>query len=85
EAARFRSGEANVLVTTDAIGMGLNLGPLKRIVFSAVRKWDGTAERALTHSEIRQIAGRAGRYGHQDVGYVAATDPFAAEPIRTAL
>ncbi|GJE13856.1 helicase-related protein [Methylobacterium longum] len=85
EAARFRSGEADVLVTTDAIGMGLNLGPLKRIVFSAVRKWDGTAERALTHSEIRQIAGRAGRYGHQDVGYVAATDPYAAEPIRTAL
>ncbi len=85
EAARFRSGEANVLVTTDAVGMGLNLGPLKRIVFSAVRKWDGTAERALTNSEIRQIAGRAGRYGHQEVGYVAATEPTAIEPIRLAL
>ncbi|KQQ30927.1 helicase [Methylobacterium sp. Leaf123] len=85
EAARFRSGEANVLVTTDAIGMGLNLGPLKRIVFSTVRKWDGVQERVLTNSEIRQIAGRAGRYGHQDVGYVAATEPTAIEPIRTAL
>ncbi len=85
EAARFRSGEAKVLVTTDAVGMGLNLGPLKRIVFSAVRKWDGTAERALTNSEIRQIAGRAGRYGHQEVGYVAATEPAAIEPIRLAL
>ncbi|KQT59923.1 helicase [Methylobacterium sp. Leaf456] len=85
EAARFRSGEANVLVTTDAVGMGLNLGPLKRIVFSAVRKWDGTRERALTNSEIRQIAGRAGRYGHQEVGYVAATEPTALEPIRLAL
>ncbi|MEG9504784.1 MAG: helicase [Methylorubrum extorquens] len=85
EAARFRSGEANVLVTTDAIGMGLNLGPLKRIVFSTVRKWDGVQERVLTNSEIRQIAGRAGRYGHQDVGYVAATEPTAVEPIRTAL
>ncbi|GJD78257.1 helicase-related protein [Methylobacterium gregans] len=85
EAARFRSGEANVLVTTDAIGMGLNLGPLKRIVFSAVRKYDGVAERALTNSEIRQIAGRAGRYGHQDVGYVAATEEVALEPIRAAL
>jgi ATP-dependent RNA helicase SUPV3L1/SUV3 len=85
EAARFRSGEANVLVTTDAIGMGLNLGPLKRIVFSAVRKWDGTAERALTNSEIRQIAGRAGRYGHHEIGYVAATEPTALEPIRLAL
>lgn len=85
EAARFRSGEANVLVTTDAIGMGLNLGPLKRIVFSAVRKWDGVEERALTNSEIRQIAGRAGRYGHHEVGYVAATEETAIEPIRVAL
>ncbi len=85
EAARFRSGEANVLVTTDAIGMGLNLGPLKRIVFSAVRKWDGVEERALTHSEIRQIAGRAGRYGHHEVGFVAATEATAVEPIRAAL
>ena len=85
EAARFRLGEAGLLVTTDAIGMGLNLGPLKRIVFSAVRKWDGTAERALTNSEIRQIAGRAGRFGHQDVGYVGASDESGIEPIRTAL
>ncbi|GEP03838.1 helicase-related protein [Methylobacterium oxalidis] len=85
EAARFRSGEANVLVTTDAIGMGLNLGPLKRIVFSAVRKFDGIEERALTNSEIRQIAGRAGRYGHQEVGYVAASEEAAVEPLRTAL
>ncbi|KST60960.1 helicase [Methylobacterium sp. GXS13] len=85
EATRFRTGEANVLVTTDAIGMGLNLGPLRRIVFSTVRKWDGTKERGLTNSEIRQIAGRAGRYGHQDVGYVAATEAVAVEPIRIAL
>jgi ATP-dependent RNA helicase SUPV3L1/SUV3 len=85
EAARFRSGEANVLVTTDAIGMGLNLGPLKRIVFSAVRKWDGIEERPLSNSEIRQIAGRAGRYGHHDLGIVAATEATAIEPIRVAL
>ncbi|MHC2085872.1 helicase-related protein [Methylobacterium sp. CM6244] len=85
EAARFRTGEATVLVTTDAIGMGLNLGPLKRIVFSATRKWDGVGERALTNSEIRQIAGRAGRFGHQDVGYVAATNAVGIEPIRAAL
>lgn len=85
EAARFRSGEANVLVTTDAIGMGLNLGPLQRIVFSAVRKFDGVEERALTNSEIRQIAGRAGRHGHQEVGYVAATDETGIKPLRTAL
>ena len=85
EAARFRSGEANVLVTTDAIGMGLNLGPLRRIVFSAVRKYDGIEERPLSNAEIRQIAGRAGRFGHQEMGYVAASDETGTEPLRTAL
>lgn len=85
EAARFRAGEADVLVTTDAVGMGLNLGPLKRVLFSAVRKWDGVAERALTNSEIRQVAGRAGRFGHQEVGYVAAVEPGGIAPIRAAL
>ncbi|WP_375409178.1 helicase-related protein [uncultured Methylobacterium sp.] len=85
EAARFRSGEAEVLVTTDAVGMGLNLGPLKRVLFSAVRKWDGTAERPLTHSEIRQVAGRAGRFGHQEAGYVAALDEGGIAPLQAAL
>ncbi len=85
EARRFRDGEAEVLVTTDAIGMGLNLGPLKRVVFSAVTKWDGTAIRPLTNPEIRQIAGRAGRFGHQDEGHVSATDDASLGPIRDAL
>lgn len=85
EARRFRDGEAEVLVTTDAIGMGLNLGPLRRVIFSAVTKWDGTATRALTNPEIRQIAGRAGRFGHQDEGHVSATDDASLGPIRDAL
>jgi ATP-dependent RNA helicase SUPV3L1/SUV3 len=85
EAQRFRDREAEVLVTTDAIGMGLNLGPLKRVIFSAVTKWDGTATRPLTNPEIRQIAGRAGRFGHQDEGHVSATDEESLGPIRDAL
>ncbi len=85
EARRFRDGEAEVLVTTDAIGMGLNLGPLKRVIFSAVTKWDGTTIRPLTNPEIRQIAGRAGRFGHQDEGHVSATDETSLGPIRDAL
>ena len=50
-----------VLVASDAIGMGLNL-TIKRVVFSAMSKFDGRTRRELTSSEIRQIAGRAGRY-----------------------
>jgi len=63
EARRFREGEAEVLVATDAIGMGLNIGPLRRVVFSALTKWDGQQDRPLTVQEIKQIGGRAGRFG----------------------
>ena len=36
------------------------------LVFAAVEKFDGVSMRALTPPEIRQIAGRAGRYGLHD-------------------
>jgi ATP-dependent RNA helicase SUPV3L1/SUV3 len=72
EAARFRNGEAEILVATDAIGMGLNIGPLRRVVFSTLRKFDGIRDRQLTAMEIKQIAGRAGRFGHHDEGLVTA-------------
>ncbi len=70
ESRRFREGEAPVLVATDAIGMGLNL-PIRRVVFSSLVKWDGKQERSLTPAEIRQIGGRAGRYGQHEAGIVA--------------
>jgi len=70
EARRFREGESEVLVATDAIAMGLNL-PIKTILFSKAKKYDGIIDRELTPNEIKQIAGRAGRYGYEDVGYVA--------------
>jgi ATP-dependent RNA helicase SUPV3L1/SUV3 len=63
EARRFREGEAEVLVATDAIGMGLNIGPLRRVVFSSLTKWDGKQDRSLSVQEIKQIGGRAGRFG----------------------
>lgn len=68
EVRRFTEGETDVVVATDAIGMGLNL-PIKRIVFLETRKFDGENVRALNISEIKQIAGRAGRRGMYDVGY----------------
>lgn len=69
ESARFASGEAQILVATDAIGMGLNL-PIRRVLFTQLHKFDGVASRALNATEVRQIAGRAGRHGLYDTGYV---------------
>lgn len=50
------SSEFDVLVASDAIGMGLNLN-ISRIIFSTLKKFDGTEMRELTVSEIKQIAG----------------------------
>jgi len=69
ESERFLSGEAEILVATDAIGMGLNL-PIRRVIFANIHKFDGVASRPLNATEVRQIAGRAGRYGVYETGYV---------------
>eukprot|EP01083_Nonionella_stella_P055380 146114_1 len=60
----------DVLISSDAIGMGLNLN-IRRIIFYSVDKWNGFKKTKLTTSEILQIAGRAGRYKLYDEGYVS--------------
>jgi ATP-dependent RNA helicase SUPV3L1/SUV3 len=69
ESERFCNGSAQILVATDAIGMGLNL-PIRRVIFTAIHKFDGTASRPLNATEVRQIAGRAGRFGIYETGFV---------------
>ena len=71
QAEQFRRGETDIVVSTDAIAMGMNL-PIARVVFMESEKFDGDVTRQLTDPEIRQIAGRAGRYGQYDIGYVNA-------------
>ena len=66
----FINKESKVLITTDAIGMGVNL-PIKRITFLDIQKFDGEEIRNLTSQEVKQVAGRAGRKGIYEVGYVA--------------
>ncbi|KMZ66772.1 ATP-dependent RNA helicase, mitochondrial (SUV3) [Zostera marina] len=68
------SSAFDVLVASDAIGMGLNLN-ISRIIFSTMKKFDGISTRELTISEVKQIAGRAGRYGSKfPVGEVTCLD-----------
>ena len=67
----FISGESKILITTDAIGMGVNL-PIRRIIFMNLQKFDGEEIRYLTSQEVKQIGGRAGRNGIYDIGYVGS-------------
>jgi ATP-dependent RNA helicase SUPV3L1/SUV3 len=69
EAERFAEGASHILVATDAIGMGLNL-PIRRVLFSTLTKFDGIDDRPLGESEVHQIAGRAGRFGIHEEGFV---------------
>ena len=73
----FLAGEMEYIVSTDAIGMGLNL-PIRRIIFMETEKFDGVERRELKPEEIKQIAGRAGRYGMYNRGFVGATQNLPA-------
>ena len=57
----YQSGDANFLVATDAIGMGINMD-IDNVSFSNLKKFDGKKTRRLNLNEISQIAGRAGRH-----------------------
>lgn len=78
----FNEGMTKVAVATDAIGMGLNL-PVRRIVFMQTDKFDGVSRRPLRIPEVKQIAGRAGRFGIYDKGCVSALGERELEYIRT--
>ena len=78
----FLRGEMEYVVSTDAIGMGLNL-PIRRVIFLDTEKFDGVERRELKPEEIKQIAGRAGRFGMYPKGYVGAVQNL--ELIRSGL
>lgn len=65
----FQEGLIKVLFATETFSIGLNM-PAKTVVFTNVRKFDGTSQRWLTSSEFVQMSGRAGRRGLDDRGIV---------------
>ena len=50
----------DILVASDAIGMGLNLN-IRRVIFHTIYKSNGERIARLSHSAFKQIGGRAGR------------------------
>lgn len=57
-----QDNEYDVLVASDAVGMGLNLN-IRRVVFYSLSKYNGDKVIAVPASQVKQIAGRAGRRG----------------------
>jgi ATP-dependent RNA helicase SUPV3L1/SUV3 len=66
---KYTGGETDIVVATDAIGLGISL-PIKRVIFAETEKFDGKDFRTLTTAEVNQIGGRAGRYGLNEFGEV---------------
>jgi ATP-dependent RNA helicase SUPV3L1/SUV3 len=77
----YQSGEADFLIATDAIGMGLNMD-VDHVAFASFSKFDGRKRRRLFPHEIGQIAGRAGRFRSDGTfGETSDARPLDAETI----
>ncbi|APA12833.1 hypothetical protein sscle_10g076030 [Sclerotinia sclerotiorum 1980 UF-70] len=85
QAALFNDpdNDYDFLVASNAIGMGLNLS-IKRVILESIKRFDGTDLITLPLSEIKQIAGRAGRYKTArdaiEAGPIDVTDGIPAKP-----
>lgn len=74
----FTSGLIQLLFTTETFAVGINM-PACTVVFDSLEKFDGVNFRYLKAREYHQMAGRAGRRGIDDIGYVySQIDPIYA-------
>ncbi len=67
-------GLLKVICGTDTLGVGINV-PIRTVLFTRLCKFDGQKTAVLSARDFHQIAGRAGRKGFDDQGYVVAQAP----------
>jgi len=67
-------GLLKLICGTDTLGLGINV-PIRTVVFTQLWKYDGRKAAILSVRDFRQVAGRAGRKGFDDVGYVVVQAP----------
>ena len=67
-------GLLRVICGTDTLGAGINV-PIRTVVITKLCKFDGQKTSRLSARDFHQIAGRAGRKGFDDRGYVVAQAP----------
>jgi ATP-dependent RNA helicase HelY len=72
----FSTGLLKVVFATETLALGINM-PARSVVIEKLSKFTGEHHEFLTPGEYTQLAGRAGRRGIDDVGYVVVLwDPF---------
>jgi superfamily II RNA helicase len=69
-----QKGLLKVICGTDTLGVGINV-PIRTVLFSRLCKFDGQKTAVLSARDFHQIAGRAGRKGFDDKGFVVAQAP----------
>jgi superfamily II RNA helicase len=69
-----QKGLLKVICGTDTLGVGINV-PIRTVLFTRLCKFDGQKTAILSARDFHQIAGRAGRKGFDDIGYVVAQAP----------
>jgi superfamily II RNA helicase len=65
----FTAGLLKMLFTTETFALGINM-PARAVVFAGLRKFDGISFDWLRTRDYMQMAGRAGRQGIDDKGFV---------------
>mgnify|MGYP001586845501 FL=1 len=65
----FTRGLIKLLFATETFAMGINM-PARSVIFDDLRKFDGQNFRNMSPLEWQQMAGRAGRRGMDEVGFV---------------
>ena len=73
-----QKGLLKVICGTDTLGVGINV-PIRTVLFSRLCKFDGQKTAVLSARDFHQIAGRAGRKGFDDLGFVVAQAPGARD------
>lgn len=68
----------------EALGVILNM-PIARIVMTTTVKYNGYEEEEISAALAKQIAGRAGRYGVHEEGFVAGYDDDTHEVMRALM
>jgi superfamily II RNA helicase len=69
-----QKGLLKLICGTDTLGVGINV-PIRTVLFTQLWKYDGKKAAILSVRDFRQIAGRAGRRGYDDKGYVIVQAP----------